>query len=229
MSFGENLKQFRLKSHFTQEQLAEKFQVTRQTVSKWELNQVMPETGKLVEIAEYFGVSLDEMVFGRTDKEEILLSELNSAKKEEEDIKSHDYGFLKNIIGMGIITVFLLYGFNLNSGHWTIFNLIDVSFIVILLITLGVGMFFKQFRENYLNWAAAVSVAAGLGFYLFYTINYINMGVQQDSMNAWNIAIIPFYYGILIALLLNLKQNHSAVLKELCKKLKREILLLWRK
>ena len=226
MSFGENLKQFRLKSHFTQEQLAEKFQVTRQTVSKWELNQVMPETGKLVEIAEYFGVSLDETVFGRTDKEEILLSELNSAKKEEEDIKSHDYGFLKNIIGMGIITVFLLYGFNLNSGHWTIFNLIDVSFIVILLITLGVGMFFKQFRENYLNWAAAVSVAAGLGFSLFYTINYINMGVLQD---AWNIAIIPFYYGILIALLLNLKQNHSAVLKELCKKLKREILLLWRK
>ncbi|RKJ62660.1 helix-turn-helix domain-containing protein [Roseburia sp. 1XD42-69] len=226
MSFGENLKQFRLKSHFTQEQLAEKFQVTRQTVSKWELNQVMPETGKLVEIAEYFGVSLDEMVFGRTDKEEILLSELNSAKKEEEDIKSHDYGFLKNIIGMGIITVFLLYGFNLNSGHWTIFNLIDVSFIVILLITLGVGMFFKQFRENYLNWAAAVSVAAGLGFSLFYTINYINMGVLQD---AWNIAIIPFYYGILIALLLNLKQNHSAVLKELCKKLKRKILLLWRK
>ncbi|MCI8877025.1 MAG: helix-turn-helix transcriptional regulator [Lachnospiraceae bacterium] len=226
MSFGENLKQFRLKSHFTQEQLAEKFQVTRQRVSKWELNQVMPETGKLVEIAEYFGVSLDEMVFGRTDKEEILLSELNSAKKEEEDIKSHDYGFLKNIIGMGIITVFLLYGFNLNSGHWTIFNLIDVSFIVILLITLGVGMFFKQFRENYLNWAAAVSVAAGLGFSLFYTINYINMGVLQD---AWNIAIIPFYYGILIALLLNLKQNHSAVLKELCKKLKREILLLWRK
>ncbi len=226
MSFGENLKQFRLKSHLTQEQLAEKFQVTRQTVSKWELNQVMPETGKLVEIAEYFGVSLDEMVFGRTDKEEILLSELNSAKKEEEDIKSHDYGFLKNIIGMGIITVFLLYGFNLNSGHWTIFNLIDVSFIVILLITLGVGMFFKQFRENYLNWAAAVSVAAGLGFSLFYTINYINMGVLQD---AWNIAIIPFYYGILIALLLNLKQNHSAVLKELCKKLKSEILLLWRK
>ena len=226
MSFGENLKQFRLKSHFTQEQLAEKFQVTRQTVSKWELNQVMTETGKMVEIAEYFGVSLDEMVFGRTDKEEILLSELNSAKKEEEDIKSHDYGFLKNIIGMGIITVFLLYGFNLNSGHWTIFNLIDVSFIVILLITLGVGMFFKQFRENYLNWAAAVSVAAGLGFSLFYTINYINMGVLQD---AWNIAIIPFYYGILIALLLNLKQNHSAVLKELCKKLKREILLLWRK
>lgn len=226
MSFGENLKQFRIKSHFTQEQLAEKFQVTRQTVSKWELNQVMPETGKLVEIAEYFGVSLDEMVFGRTDKEEILLSELNSAKKEEEDIKSHDYGFLKNIIGMGIITVFLLYGFNLNSGHWTIFNLIDVSFIVILLITLGVGMFFKQFRENYLNWAAAVSVAAGLGFSLFYTINYINMGVLQD---AWNIAIIPFYYGILIALLLNLKQNHSAVLKELCKKLKSEILLLWRK
>lgn len=226
MSFGENLKQFRLKSHFTQEQLAEKFQVTRQTVSKWELNQVMPETGKLVEIAEYFGVSLDEMVFGRTDKEEILLSELNSAKKEEEDIKSHDYGFLKNIIGMGIITVFLLYGFNLNSGHWTIFNLIDVSFIVILLITLGVGMFFKQFRENYLNWAAAVSVAAGLGFSLFYTINYIDMGVLQD---AWNIAIIPFYYGILIALLLNLKQNHSAVLKELCKKLKRKILLLWRK
>ncbi len=226
MSFGENLKQFRLKSHFTQEQLAEKFQVTRPRVSKWELNQVMPETGKLVEIAEYFGVSLDEMVFGRTDKEEILLSELNSAKKEEEDIKSHDYGFLKNIIGMGIITVFLLYGFNLNSGHWTIFNLIDVSFIVILLITLGVGMFFKQFRENYLNWAAAVSVAAGLGFSLFYTINYINMGVLQD---AWNIAIIPFYYGILIALLLNLKQNHSAVLKELCKKLKREILLLWRK
>lgn len=226
MSFGENLKQFRLESHFTQEQLAEKFQVTRQTVSKWELNQVMPETGKLVEIAEYFGVSLDEMVFGRSNKEEILRSELNSSISEEENKKPHDYGFLKNIIGMGIITIFLMYGFNRNSGHWRIFNLVDASFIVILLITLGVGMFFKQFRENYLNWAAAVSVAAGLGFSLFYTINYIDMGVLKD---AWNIAIIPFYYGILIALLLNLKQNHGAVLKELWKKLKRGILLLWRK
>lgn len=226
MTFGENLKQLRLDRHFTQEQLAEEFQVTRQTISKWELNQVMPETGKLVEIAEYFGISLDEMVFGRPDREEVLLSELNPAEKEEEDKKPCDYGFLKNIIGMGIITLFLMYGFNLNSGHWRIFNLVDASFIVILLITLGVGMFFKQFRENYLNWAAAASVAAGFGFSLFYTITYIKMGELQV---AWNIAIIPFYYGILIALLLNLKQNHGIAFKELCKKIRRGILLLWRK
>lgn len=225
MTFGENLKQLRLDRHFTQEQLAEEFQVTRQTVSKWELNQVMPETGKLVEIAQYFGMSLDEMVFGKSAQEEVFISELNPVKREEVS-EVCDYGFLKNVIGIGIITLFLICGFQSNRRHWSILNLFDASFIVILIVTLGIGVFFKQFMKNYLNWTAAASVITGLILSIYYAISYIDMNILEFG---WNIAILPLYYGIVIALLLNLKQNHGAVLKKLCKKIKRGILLLWRK
>ncbi|WP_244833738.1 helix-turn-helix transcriptional regulator [Clostridium sp. BJN0001] len=63
MSFGENL-QFLRKMHnkMTQEELAEKIKVSRQTVSKWELNFAYPEVDKIVELCKYFSCSMDQLV-----------------------------------------------------------------------------------------------------------------------------------------------------------------------
>ena len=50
MSFGQNLQFLRkISNKVTQEELAEKLSVSRQTVSKWELDLVYPEMNKLVE------------------------------------------------------------------------------------------------------------------------------------------------------------------------------------
>jgi len=63
MSFGQNI-QFLRKMHkgMTQEELAEKMGVSRQTVSKWELDATYPEMDKVVELCKLFSCSMDKLV-----------------------------------------------------------------------------------------------------------------------------------------------------------------------
>ena len=62
MSLGTNIQYLRKINKLTQEQFAEKMDVTRQTVSRWESDEVTPELSKLVEICSAFSCKLDELV-----------------------------------------------------------------------------------------------------------------------------------------------------------------------
>lgn len=59
MTFSEKLIILRKKKGMSQEQLAELLGVSRQSVSKWEAQQALPETTKIIIIANFFGVSID--------------------------------------------------------------------------------------------------------------------------------------------------------------------------
>ncbi len=64
MSFGKNLQFLRhLKGNMTQEALAEKMNISRQTVSKWELDTAQPEMDKAIELCRLFNCSLDNLFF----------------------------------------------------------------------------------------------------------------------------------------------------------------------
>lgn len=65
MTFGEKLQDLRRKAGMSQDTLAERLDVSRQAVSKWERDETMPETEKLVRIAQLFGASLDELLLDR--------------------------------------------------------------------------------------------------------------------------------------------------------------------
>ena len=55
MNFGKNLQYLRrLSKNLTQEELAEKLNVSRQTVSKWETNEALPEMDKALELCKIF-------------------------------------------------------------------------------------------------------------------------------------------------------------------------------
>lgn len=62
MKFNEKLIDLRKKSGLSQEELGNKLNVTRQTISKWELGQTTPEIDKLTEISVLFNVSVDELL-----------------------------------------------------------------------------------------------------------------------------------------------------------------------
>lgn len=62
MKFGDKLCQLRKKEGLSQEELGEKLNVTRQTVSKWELGQSKPDTDKLVELCNLLGVNMNDLV-----------------------------------------------------------------------------------------------------------------------------------------------------------------------
>ena len=62
MTFGEKLQTLRARKGLSQERLAEELGVSRQAVSKWERDETLPETEKVIRISDYFGVSLDHLL-----------------------------------------------------------------------------------------------------------------------------------------------------------------------
>lgn len=69
MTFSEKLIKLRHKEGISQEQLANRLDVTRQSVSKWESGAAMPELTKLIAISESFGVTIDYLVKDRMEEE----------------------------------------------------------------------------------------------------------------------------------------------------------------
>lgn len=57
-----NLKIFRKKSGFTQEQIAEKIGVSRQTVAKWEIGDTLPNIDNIIALADLYEVTVDSLV-----------------------------------------------------------------------------------------------------------------------------------------------------------------------
>lgn len=85
MNIGEQILFLRKNRGITQEQLAQKLGITNQAVSKWESGQCMPDIQLLPEIAEYFKVSVDELM-GRTsvkNDDDILIILKNKIKYAE--------------------------------------------------------------------------------------------------------------------------------------------------
>ena len=62
MTLGQRIQQIRIEHGFSQEEFAEKLGTTRQTVSRWELDQTYPEIAKIVLISKIFSVTTDSIL-----------------------------------------------------------------------------------------------------------------------------------------------------------------------
>ena len=94
MSFSEKLIKLRKQHGFSQEELGYKLNVTRQTVSKWELGQTVPEINKLISLSQIYGISLDELtnedklnVDNTTKKDDIKIENENKNKTNDKDLR----------------------------------------------------------------------------------------------------------------------------------------------
>lgn len=117
MEFNNKLYELRKQKGFSQEELANRLNVSRQTVSKWEVGESTPDMEKLVAISDLFEVSLDELIKGeepnpggaREASETIVKSEFYSDVKEhvltEENKKKAKKGLRIAGIIAGIIVL----------------------------------------------------------------------------------------------------------------------------
>jgi transcriptional regulator with XRE-family HTH domain len=62
VQIGERIQKYRKEAGMSQEQLGEKLGVSRQAVSKWETGESLPELDKIIQMAELFGVTTDELL-----------------------------------------------------------------------------------------------------------------------------------------------------------------------
>ena len=71
MTIGEQIQNLRIQKFLTQEQLAEMLEVSRQSISKWELGQAVPEVDKIIRMSELFGVSTDTLLLRNNENEQV--------------------------------------------------------------------------------------------------------------------------------------------------------------
>ena len=68
MRIKDTIYKLRTKAKMSQEQFATLFQVSRQSVQKWENGTSVPELSKIIEISKYFDISLDAMILNRDNR-----------------------------------------------------------------------------------------------------------------------------------------------------------------
>lgn len=79
MNLGSKILELRKKLNLSQEQLAERLNVTRQTISKWELNETSPDIKQAKELSKIFKVSLDELV--DNDIKNVIVEKVSNTEK----------------------------------------------------------------------------------------------------------------------------------------------------
>lgn len=114
MEFNNKLYELRKQKGFSQEELANRLNVSRQTISKWEVGESTPDMENLVAISELFEISLDELVLDKVPEEadtsaQVVKSEFYSDIKEnvltDENRKKAKKGLKIAAIVLGIIVL----------------------------------------------------------------------------------------------------------------------------
>jgi transcriptional regulator with XRE-family HTH domain len=95
MEFNNKLYELRKQKGFSQEELANRLNVSRQTVSKWEVGDSTPDMEKLVAMSDLFGISLDELVLDKSPE---------PAPVERVPVKSELYSEIKTDIKEKVLT-----------------------------------------------------------------------------------------------------------------------------
>ena len=79
MEIGNKIQELRKQNNLSQEQLAEKLNVARQTISKWELGETSPDLSEAKKISKIFNVSLDDLT--NNDIKNVLISKISNTEK----------------------------------------------------------------------------------------------------------------------------------------------------
>lgn len=138
MTVGTNIKRLRVNKGITQEQLGNAIGVSSQAVSKWENNTTLPDIGILPVLADYFGISIDELMGYR----------VNALTYKEQ--------FVKFMMGNGIIR---LGDFELRHGQRKNYYLDTEKFTTNAQIA-KIGEYFADFiREHDLEFDVVVGLA----------------------------------------------------------------------
>ena len=181
MNFCDKLQKIRKENNITQEQLADKLNVSRQAVSKWESGAAYPDTEKLIQISKIFNVSLDELINNDNIKKE---NNLDDKKLNIMEIFNNIFDFISKSVNMfwsmkftekfkclfemgvlaGVIIIAALISTNViceivrrlfmflpYNFVHGISSLVD-TLLYIVWIILGVIIFVKVFKTRYLDY-----------------------------------------------------------------------------
>lgn len=137
IKIGAFLKALRKTKELTQEQLAEKLNVSNRTVSRWETGSSMPDIGMLVALAEFYDVSIPEIIYAERKSENMNQETRETAavmaeysRNEVKAGKQKVIGILMSAFGLFII-VSALAVFPSDSSWGSIYSILGSIFLVV--------------------------------------------------------------------------------------------------
>ena len=144
MNLSDNLKKIRKEHNLSQEQLADKLGVSRQSVSKWESNQAYPEMDKVLQICKMFNVNIDEL----------MNQDINSVKESKQS-KSNLNKYVKDLLEFMTKTVDMFCNMKFKDIIKCLIEQLFVVFIIWLVFAIiggiGNGIFSNIFHFLPLN------------------------------------------------------------------------------
>ena len=182
MTMGEKILMLRKAREMSQEQLAEQLGVSRQAVSKWELNEAVPDVNRVVAMSELFGVTTDYLLKDGNDgasfPQDVENKEVDAVVQDRKwlgvvlvivcalalfgiwaivEIKDHYYSWSGDFTysGDGLVGYFLF-----NQGMIPIFLLLVYGVIGGIRILQGKPFLFKILTPSY--WRSALDASGGI-------------------------------------------------------------------
>ncbi len=163
MIIADKIIHLRKKNGWSQEELAEKMNVSRQAVSKWESAQAVPDIDKILMLSELFGVTTDYLLKGETEYAEVRAAENDSLRRVSTDEVSEYIETRRNAaykIAAGVfmciispVALILLGGLNEARSFGISENLAGVTGIALLLVFVAVAcIMFIQCDMNNTKW-----------------------------------------------------------------------------
>ncbi|MBD5393930.1 MAG: helix-turn-helix transcriptional regulator [Lachnospiraceae bacterium] len=159
---GNFLKTLRKEKGLTQEQLAEQFNVSDRTVSRWETGSNMPDLSILIEIADFYDVDIREIIDGERKSENMDSETKNTLKKVAEYSDAEKKILKKRVISMtaGTLIIFL--------------------FSILLDVTEGFGFIPERPCENMIDFALGLALAS-------LVLNMLYLNGTLDKIRAWKL------------------------------------------
>ena len=183
MLLGEKLRRLRIARQLSQEQLADKLQVSRQAISKWELGESMPDTENLILLSKFYGVSIDYL----------LLNELNISSELETKRSSSSPIF---IFGMGGLII----GLTLSIVLWCTYqSILMVSIGLIIQIISVTVVLIKQSELSSQLQRLFLMISAWMIFpFICFYIGSLMMNFYPVSRSAMLDFIVEFIFYLVV-------------------------------
>lgn len=207
MNIGDKLYELRKNQNLSQEEVAEKLNVTRQTISKWETNQSMPDLDKIVPLCELYGITADFLLQGTVDskaKETNLIE--NTLRKEKAKVISISV-FLYFLSIIWIIISESLEGINENTQVGVFLLICAVATVYLIYKLMCMPKEIKEKDEKKVRTYKAIDNIVSLLFTALYL-------VVSFMTHAWGITwIIWLIYALVIEIIhsiLKMKEDSHA-------------------
>ena len=185
MKIGSFLKELRRENKLTQEQLAEKLNVSNRSVSRWENGSTLPDISILIELAEFYDVDIKEIIDGERKSEDMneetkeMMSKVvdyTTADKEMIITKTQKYSATA---GIALIAGIVLAVFDLSDKLYQItevlFGVALIYIIAVFLLSTGKA---TEIRKNklktrkYLIFIGAVLIVTVISIFVLLGVNF---------------------------------------------------------